>query len=54
MTRLRFVEDENGDAVDIIYYHNFCGPLELSDIWPCPDWPDYPVYCGDCGGHLHG
>lgn len=52
---LDFIEDSGGDLVDIDYFHRFCAPPELvaKGGWPCPDWPDYDVYCTGCSGLIH-
>ncbi len=47
---LDMIEDSNGDLVDIDYYHRSCASEELKNkgSWPCPEWPDYNVYCAGC------
>lgn len=52
---LDLIEDPNGDLVDIAYYHHFCAPAELKAKggWPCPEWPDYSVYCEGCKEVIH-
>ena len=52
---LDFHEDTAGNLVDIDYYHRPCAPAELvaKGGWPCPEWPDYSVYCAGCGEMVH-
>lgn len=55
MRYVSFVEDERGDAVDMLI---FCGPLCFAEYmdesayghgWPCPEKADYRQYCPSCG-----
>lgn len=52
---LDFIEDANGDLVDVEYYHRYCASLELKAKggWPSPEWPDYVVSCAGCGDVIH-
>lgn len=54
---LDFIEDHNGDLVDINYYHRECAPYNIimQGGWPCPSWPDYDVYCAnsECQELIH-
>jgi hypothetical protein len=47
--------EENGELVDIAYWHRFCASAELKakGSWPCPEWPDYSVYCEGCEELIH-
>lgn len=49
--RLEFIEDSCGNLVDVLYFHRFCAP-GLPD-YPCPEWPDYSVYCEKCRELIH-
>lgn len=52
---LDMIDDADGNLVDIIYYHRYCAPPEVFNKggWPCPSWPDYDVYCGECSELIH-
>lgn len=52
---LEYHEDDTGDLVDISYWHRGCASDELRALGghPCPDWPDYPVYCEGCEEMIH-
>ncbi len=48
---LEFVEDSQGDLVDVLYFHRSCASDELKALgsWPCPEFsPDYSTYCAGC------
>lgn len=51
MVALFMVEDQNGDLVDILYYHDWCKTKE-SKFWPAHEDMDYPVYCEKCGSRI--
>ena len=48
---IEFVEDQEGDLVDVIYYHHSCAP-EYAKGWPAPEGVDYEVYCESCGERI--
>lgn len=55
-TYLDLVEDSQGDLVDILYYCSFfCTPEDVRSkgSWPCPDYPDYDIFCSGCGTLMH-
>jgi hypothetical protein len=49
---IEFVEDKDGDLVDMFYYHHSCAPEEVLG-WPCPEAVDYPVYCERCKKRIY-
>lgn len=46
------IEDDKGDLVDILYYCEWHRPADVLP-WPCYSWPDYDVYCTECGTLIH-
>jgi hypothetical protein len=61
-THIRYHLDESGDTVDADYYcDGFCYRNDIAaderksegGAHPCPDWPDYSVYCPTCNTKLH-
>lgn len=53
---LDYIEDNDGNLVDIDYYHRFCASPELKakGDCPCPEFPaDYDVYCNGCKELIH-
>ena len=48
MTYVEFVEDANGDAVDVLTYCQTHAP-NLNNAWPC--W-EAEAYCETCGTQL--
>jgi len=44
---IRMVEDENGDLVDMIYFHHGCAPADALG-WPAPERLGQVVTCGEC------
>lgn len=52
---LQYHQDFNGDLVDVTYFHRFCAPESLKALGdcPCPEWPDYDVYCEECKELIH-
>lgn len=46
-----FIEDARGDLVDIVYH---CETFNTDALpWPGYSWPDYHVYCSDCGSLIN-
>ena len=52
---LEYIEDADGDLVDITYWHRHCASSELraKGDHPCPEWPDYTVACHGCNEIIH-
>lgn len=49
---IRLVDDEQGDLVDLIYFHHECSPADVLG-WPAPEPTDAPRYCGDPSSWPH-
>ena len=51
MLHVDFITNDDGDTVDIDYYHECCAPAELhNNGWPGGMEVDSPCYCANCGG----
>jgi hypothetical protein len=48
---IKFIEDRNGDLIEMWYYHHACCPRTIPS-WPCPEAVDYPVYCFECNERI--
>lgn len=49
---MEYIEDRDGDVVDVNYYHHSCAPMDVLD-WPCPEAVDFPIYCANCHRRIH-
>lgn len=50
MLHVDFITDDDGDTVDIDYYHEYCTPTGLhNNGWPGGMEVDSPCYCAACG-----
>lgn len=43
---MKRVDDENGDLIDLLLYHEACAPME-ADSWPVYE-SEYCEYCDEC------
>ena len=44
---IQFIEDKDGDVVDMLYYHHGCAPEGILG-WPNPEALDYVAHCATC------
>lgn len=58
-THVEFIEDANGDLIDVWYYcsapcyRDDTGKGAYGHTYPCPDYGDGDMYCHHCGQWLH-